>query len=47
MEFVAYAKAHPGKLTLASPGTGSTPHLAGELLKQMARIEMTRVPYRS
>jgi tripartite-type tricarboxylate transporter receptor subunit TctC len=46
MEFVAYAKAHPGKLTLASPGTGSTPHLAGELLKQMARIEMTHVPYR-
>jgi hypothetical protein len=39
MEFVAYAKAHPGKLTLASPGTGSTSHLAGELLKQMARIE--------
>jgi tripartite-type tricarboxylate transporter receptor subunit TctC len=45
MEFVAYAKAHPGKLTLASPGTGSTPHLAGELLKQMAGIEMTHVPY--
>ena len=41
-----YAKAHPGKLTLASPGTGSTPHLAGELLKQMAGIEMTHVPYR-
>src|SRR5215467_13533708 len=38
MEFVAYAKAHPGKLTLASPGTGSTPHLAGELrdLKDLA-----------
>ena len=33
MEFVAYARAHPGKVTLASPGTGSTPHLAGELLK--------------
>lgn len=46
MEFVAYAKAHPGKVTLASPGTGSTPHLAGELLKQMAGIEMTHVPYR-
>jgi tripartite-type tricarboxylate transporter receptor subunit TctC len=46
MEFVAYAKAHPGKVTLASPGTGSTPHLAGELLKQMAKIEMTHVPYR-
>jgi tripartite-type tricarboxylate transporter receptor subunit TctC len=46
MEFVAYAKAHPGKLTLASPGTGSMPHLAGELLKQMAGVEMTHVPYR-
>ena len=46
MEFVAYARAHPGKVTLASPGTGSTPHLAGELLKQMAKIEMTHVPYR-
>jgi len=46
MEFVAYAKAHPGKLTLASAGSGSTPHLAGELLKQMAGIEMTHVPYR-
>src|SRR6516162_5451616 len=46
MEFVAYAKAHPGKLTLASPGTGSTPHLAGELVKQVAGIEMTQVPYR-
>jgi tripartite-type tricarboxylate transporter receptor subunit TctC len=46
MEFVAYAKAHPGKVTLASPGTGSTPHLAGELFRQMAKIEMTHVPYR-
>ncbi len=46
MEFVAYAKAHPGKLTLASPGTGSAPHLAGELFKQMAKIEMAHVPYR-
>lgn len=46
MEFVAYAKAHPGKLTLASPGTGSAPHLAGELFKQMAKIEMAHAPYR-
>ena len=46
MEFVAYAKANPGKITLSSPGTGSTPHLAGELLKQMANFEMTHVPYR-
>jgi tripartite-type tricarboxylate transporter receptor subunit TctC len=46
MELVAYAKAQPGKLTLASPGTGSSPHLAGELFEQMANIEMAHVPYR-
>jgi tripartite-type tricarboxylate transporter receptor subunit TctC len=46
MELVAYAKAHPGKVTLASPGTGSAPHLAGELFRQMAKIEMAHVPYR-
>jgi tripartite-type tricarboxylate transporter receptor subunit TctC len=46
MEFVAYARAHPGKLTMGSPGTGSAPHLAEELFKQMAKIEMTHVPYR-
>ena len=45
-EFIALAKANPGRLTLASPGTGSTPHLAGELFKRMAGIEMTHVPYR-
>jgi tripartite-type tricarboxylate transporter receptor subunit TctC len=45
-EFVEYAQAHRGKVTLSSPGTGSTPHLAGELLKSMAGIEMTHVPYR-
>jgi tripartite-type tricarboxylate transporter receptor subunit TctC len=45
-EFLAYAKANRGRITLASPGTGSTPHLAGELLKRMAGIEMTHVPYR-
>ncbi|MFL6832503.1 MAG: Bug family tripartite tricarboxylate transporter substrate binding protein [Xanthobacteraceae bacterium] len=46
MEFIAYAKAHPGKLTLASPGTGSAPHLAGELFRQMAKIDLAHVPYR-
>jgi tripartite-type tricarboxylate transporter receptor subunit TctC len=46
MEFVAYAKARPGKLIMGSPGTGSAPHLAEELFKQMAKIEMTHVPYR-
>jgi tripartite-type tricarboxylate transporter receptor subunit TctC len=45
-EFLAYARANRGKVTLSSPGTGSTPHLAGELLKSMADIEMTHIPYR-
>ena len=45
-EFIAYAKANPGKLTMASPGTGSAPHLAIELFKTMAGINMTHVPYR-
>jgi tripartite-type tricarboxylate transporter receptor subunit TctC len=46
MEFITYAKANPGKLTLASPGTGSAPHLAGELFRQMAKIDLAHVPYR-
>jgi tripartite-type tricarboxylate transporter receptor subunit TctC len=45
-ELIALAKASPGKLTLASPGTGTAPHLTGELFKRMAGIEMTHVPYR-
>jgi tripartite-type tricarboxylate transporter receptor subunit TctC len=45
-ELIALAKANPGKLTLASPGTGTTPHLTGELFKRMAGIQMTHVPYR-
>jgi tripartite-type tricarboxylate transporter receptor subunit TctC len=45
-EFIGYAKANRGKLALASPGTGSMPHLAGELFTRMAGIEMTHVPYR-
>jgi tripartite-type tricarboxylate transporter receptor subunit TctC len=45
-EFIAHAKANPGKLTLASPGTGSAPHLCGELFKHMAGLTMTHVPYR-
>ena len=45
-EFVSYAKSNPGKLTLASPGTGSSPHLCGELFKHMAGVEMVHVPYR-
>ncbi len=45
-EFIAYAKARPGKLYYASPGTGSSLHLASELFKMMTGIEMTHVPYK-
>jgi len=45
-ELVAYAKANPGKLSLASFGTGTTSHVAGELFKMMAGVEMIHVPYR-
>lgn len=45
-EFIAYAKANPGKLIMASPGTGSGPHLTEVLFMQMAHIQMTHAPYR-
>jgi tripartite-type tricarboxylate transporter receptor subunit TctC len=45
-EFIAYAKGNGGKTTFASSGTGSSPHLAGELFKRRAGIEMTHIPYR-
>jgi tripartite-type tricarboxylate transporter receptor subunit TctC len=45
-EFIDYVKAHPGKLTMASPGTGSAPYLAEMLFLQMANLKMTHVPYR-
>jgi tripartite-type tricarboxylate transporter receptor subunit TctC len=45
-EFIGFARENRGKVTYASPGVGTTPHLAGELLKQIAGIEMTHVPYR-
>jgi tripartite-type tricarboxylate transporter receptor subunit TctC len=45
-EFIAYAKANPGKLSYASPSVGTTPHLAVELLKQRTGIELVHVPYR-
>jgi tripartite-type tricarboxylate transporter receptor subunit TctC len=45
-EFIAFARANRGKVTFASPGVGTVPHLAGELFKQMADIEMTHIPYR-
>ena len=45
-EFVAYAKANPGKLSYSSPSVGTTPHLAVERLKQLTGIELVHVPYR-
>lgn len=45
-EFIAYAKAHPGKVTYASFGVGSTSHLSGEVLNSAAGIDMVHVPYR-
>jgi tripartite-type tricarboxylate transporter receptor subunit TctC len=45
-DLIAYAKANPGKISWASPGIGSVPHLAGELFKRMAGIDITHVPYR-
>src|SRR5215470_14169979 len=46
-EFIAYTKANPGKISMASPGIGSTPHVNAELFKVMAGINMVHVPYRS
>jgi tripartite-type tricarboxylate transporter receptor subunit TctC len=45
-EFIAYAKANPGKINMASSGIGATSHLAGELFKMMTGVEMVHVPYR-
>lgn len=45
-EFIAYAKAHPGKISMASAGVGSASHMSGELFKMMAGVEMVHVPYR-
>ena len=45
-EFIAYAKANPGKLNMASPGNATTPHVAGELFKMMAGVNLVHVPYR-
>jgi tripartite-type tricarboxylate transporter receptor subunit TctC len=46
-EFIAYAKANPGKINMASGGTGTVTHVAGELFKAMAGVDMLHVPYRS
>ena len=45
-EFIAYAKANPGKINMASGGNGTPLHVAGELFKMMAGIDMVHVPYR-
>src|SRR3954468_21595482 len=45
-EFIAYAKANPGKINMASAGNGSAPHMAGELFKMMAGVNLVHVPYR-
>jgi tripartite-type tricarboxylate transporter receptor subunit TctC len=45
-EFIAYAKANPGKVTMASAGVGSAPHIFGEMFQRMAGIQMAHVPYR-
>jgi tripartite-type tricarboxylate transporter receptor subunit TctC len=45
-EFIAYAKANPGKLAWASPGVGTAGHVCGELFKRMAGLNMVHVPYR-
>ena len=45
-EFIAYAKANPRKLNMASAGTGTGSHIAGELFKMMAGVDLVHVPYR-
>ena len=45
-EFIAYAKANPGQINMASAGNGTGPHVAGELFKMMAGVDMVHVPYR-
>jgi tripartite-type tricarboxylate transporter receptor subunit TctC len=45
-EFIAYAKANPGKINMASAGNGTTPHIAGELFKMMAGVNIVHIPYR-
>jgi tripartite-type tricarboxylate transporter receptor subunit TctC len=46
-DFIAHAKANPGKVSYASAGHGTSPHLCGELFRRMTGIEMTHVPYRT
>jgi tripartite-type tricarboxylate transporter receptor subunit TctC len=46
VEFIAYAKVNPGKITVATPGVGTSPHVCVELFKTMAQVNMVHVPYR-
>ncbi len=46
-EFIAYAKANPGKINMSSPGSGSINHVAGELFNMMAGVNLVHVPYRT
>src|SRR5437764_2162536 len=46
LEFIAYAKANPGKINMASAGNGSSQHVAGELFKMLTGVDMVHVPYR-
>jgi tripartite-type tricarboxylate transporter receptor subunit TctC len=46
-EFIAYAKANPGKINFASGGTGTTTHVFGEFFKMLTKVEMVHIPYRS
>ena len=46
-EFIAYARANPGKINVATAGIGTAPHLAGELFKMLADIDLVQVPYRA
>jgi tripartite-type tricarboxylate transporter receptor subunit TctC len=45
-EFIAYAKANPGKINMANPGTGTGPYMSGQLFKMMAGVDLIDVPYR-
>src|SRR6185436_5699426 len=45
-EFIAYAKANPGKVTFGSAGVGTVAQMAGELFKVIAEVDLTHVPYR-
>ena len=45
-EYIAYAKANPGKLNFGSGGVGTSPHMSGELLKSMTGIDIVHVPYK-